>query len=171
MRRFPHRFLSAAFFVFVAFSLPAAAAAQLLVDDLVATDVVGVRVLSVDSTTGTQTLIAQAGLLVEPVAAAVAPDTGLVYVADRAAGTLGAVIEIDPAAYDGGDPAANQRVVSTGSDFENPEGVIWEAPGQLLVADSGSAGGVFRVDIASGTQARVATIVGARGIVVRGGRI
>jgi len=133
--------------------------------------VLGVRVLAVDPTTGTQTPIAQAGLLVEPVAAAVAPDTGLVYVADRAAGTLGAVIEIDPAAYDAGDPTSNQRIVSTGANLENPEGVIWEAPGQLLVADSGSLGGVFRVGIVSGLQTRIATITGARGIVVRGGLI
>lgn len=156
---------------FLALSLPTLANAQLQLDDLVVTDVLGARVLAVDSTTGAQTLIAQAGLLVEPVAAAVAPDSGLVYVADRSAGTLGAVIEIDPAAYDAGAPAANQRIVSTGANLENPEGVIWDSTGQLLVADSGSAGGVFRVTIASGLQARLATIVGARGIVVRGGLI
>lgn len=147
------------------------AAAQLLVDDLVVTDVLGARVLAIDAGTGAQTVIGSGGLLVEPAATVIAPDTGLVYVADRAGGTLGAVIEIDPTGYDPGSPLANQRLVSTGGEFEDPAGVVWEGAGQLVIADSGSTGGVIRVDIASGAQTRLADIVGARGIVTRGGLI
>ena len=151
--------------------LPGSAVAQLSPGELVVTDALGARVLTVDPDTGAQTLIASGGSLVEPSSAVVDPETGLVYVADREAGTLGAVIAIDPASYDGGSPAANQTVVATGGELEDPSGILWEATGQLLVADAGSAGGVIRVAIADGTQSRVADIVGARGIVVRNGLI
>ncbi len=87
--------------------------AQLDSGQLVVTDAIGARVLSVDPATGAQTVLASGGSLVEPRSAVVDPDSGLVYVADREAGTRGAVIAIDPAAYDGGNPEANQTVIAT----------------------------------------------------------
>jgi len=152
--------------------LASAASTQLAVGEIVATDALGARVLRIDPDTGDQTVIGSGGNFVQPTGAATDPTTGLVYVADReAAGSLGAVIEIDPARYDAGNPIANQRLVSTGGEFADPTGITYEALGQLLVAEGGPAGGVIRVAIADGTQARVADIIGATGVVLRSGFI
>jgi sugar lactone lactonase YvrE len=155
----------------LAFLVPIGVHAQLVGGELVVTDAVGARVLQVDPVNGDQVVIGSGGNLVLPTGAAVDPETGLVYVADKDAGTFGAVIEIDPAAYDAGTPAANQRVVSTGGEFTDPTGVVFEKSGQLLVAEGGPSGGVIRVAIVDGAQDRIADIVGATGVVVRAGLI
>lgn len=147
------------------------AAAQLDPGQVVVTDAIGARVLQVDPISGDPTVIGSGGSLIQPTGAAVDPDTGLVYVADRGEGMVGVILEIDPSAYDPGNPGSNQKLIATGDQLDDPAGIIWEETGQLLVADAGPFGGVIRVALADGAQSRLADVVGAVGVVVRQGLI
>jgi sugar lactone lactonase YvrE len=143
-----------------------AAAQPLAVGELVVADDGADAVLAVDAATGAKRVIASGGALVAPHGVAVDPASGRVYVADRDAAPngQGAVIRIDPAGYQAGNPAANQQVVSSGGQLEEPTDVFVERGGTLLVADGGGLGGVIRVDPANGAQSRVFDFAAATGV-------
>lgn len=143
-----------------------AAAQPLAVGELVVADDGADAILAVNAATGAKRVIASGGALVAPHGVAVDPRSGRVYVADRdaAPGAQGAVIRVDPGSYQPGNPAANQQVVASGGQFEDPLDVFVERSGTLLVADGGGLGGVIRVDPASGAQTRVFDFPSATGV-------
>jgi sugar lactone lactonase YvrE len=108
----------------------AASAAPLVLGDIVVTDFFFTpSVIRVDPVSGEQTTISSGGLLGNP-NGVVVDDFGLVYVID----TGGKIVRVDPAAYDAGDPDANQQVVSQGGLLTTPQDADVDADGTLLVA-------------------------------------
>jgi len=149
-------------------ALAAPAAAQLVRNPVYVADPDAAAIFRLDAETGARSLVASGGQLEAPTGLAVDPATGHVFVADRDAGVgdQGAVVRVDPEAYSGADPGANQTLVSSGGEFQDPEALAFERGGTLLVADAGGLGGVIRVDPADGAQERLADIAGANGIAV-----
>jgi sugar lactone lactonase YvrE len=153
---------------------PAVAGTPLATDELVVADDGAVAVLAIDPQSGAIRTVAAGGYLVAPHGVAVDPATLHVFVADRDAGPggLGAVVRIDPAGYDPAHPTANQVVVASGGQLDDPSGIVVERSGTLLVSDAGGLGGVIRVDPTTGAQTRVFDFASATGLAVDlGGRI
>lgn len=114
----------------LAFAAHAASAAPLALGDLVVTDYFFTpSLIRVDPASGEQTTISSGGLLGNPNGVAV-DDFGIVYVID----TAGTIVRVDPAAYDAGDPDANQQLVSQGGLLTTPQDADFDADGTLLVA-------------------------------------
>jgi len=134
-----------------------AGAQPLDIGELVVADDGSDAIIAIDPADGSKRVVASGGSLVAPHAVAVDPRTLQVYVADREAGTgpLGAILRIDPAAYNPGSPASNQQIVAQDGQLEEPLDVFVERDGQLLVAEGGGIGGVVRVNPATGAQTRV----------------
>jgi sugar lactone lactonase YvrE len=107
-----------------------ASAAPLALGDIVVTDfLLTPSVIRVDPVSGEQTTISSGGLLGNPNGVAV-DDFGIVYVID----TGGKIVRVDPAAYDAGDPDANQELVAQGGLLTTPQDGDFDADGTLLVA-------------------------------------
>jgi streptogramin lyase len=105
------------------------------------------RIIRVDPTTGTQTLIASGVLLADPTAAALEP-SGTLIVADVNAQGDGALIRVNPV-------TGAQTLLSSENLMHSPIGVGVGPTGQIYVAQQGGAGrlpGLLRVDPVSGAQ-------------------
>jgi hypothetical protein len=124
-------------------------------------------VISVDPTTGEQTLLSDntintgADLFEEPEDVALEAD-GSILVADNATGTADRVIRVNPAT--GQQTLVSDNTVNTGTDlFTNLAGITVEPSGQILVtvldadAPHGSGGAVIRVNPATGQQSVVSS--------------
>ena len=145
---------------------------------LVVTDVGSPAVIRVHPITGAQTLVSSGGNLSFPSGITVAPDGNLIVGDANAFGSPpfntpsnsgGAIFRVDPV-------TGAQTVISSGSPFFDPQGVVLDAAGQILVADQnsfvggsngcgGGAGAIFRVDPATGTKTVITT-----GMVIPTGR-
>ena len=120
----------AALILAAALAAHSASAAPLALGDIVVTDFFFTpSVIRVDPVSGEQTTISSGGLLGNPNGVAV-DDFGIVYVID----TGGKIVRVDPAAYDAGDPSANQQLVSQGGLLTTPQDGDFDADGTLLVA-------------------------------------
>jgi sugar lactone lactonase YvrE len=153
MRALRRRWLAAAL-ALLGFGAPASAV-ELRAGDLVVVDagrssptVQPPRVLRVDPVSGAQTLISAGGLLVAPVAVALA-GTGAIFVSDSGGGpNQGAILRIDPA-------TGGQQVVE--GSFGGLLGVARDrASGNLYAADAAEAT-LFRVDPLSGGKTPVSS--------------
>jgi sugar lactone lactonase YvrE len=97
-----------------------------------------------------QSVVAKGGRLVRPVGIALEAD-GKLLVADADA-LGGALIRIDPAAYDPANLLANQTIVSQGQLFVTPwdvhvvSGIAPDPRRSLYVTETGAGTGVFRLD-------------------------
>jgi len=140
--------------------LAAPAAAQLVRNPVYVADPDAGAVFRLDAETGARTPVASGGQLGAPTGLAVEPETGDLFMADRDAGPgdQGALVRVDPEAFSPADPGANQTLVSTAGEFQDPEAVAIEGEGTVVVAGAGGLGGVIRVDPTDGAQQRVADI-------------
>jgi sugar lactone lactonase YvrE len=97
-----------------------------------------------------QSVVAKGGRMVRPVGIAIEAD-GKLLVADADA-QGGALIRIDPAAYNPANLLANQTLVSQGQLFETPwdvhivSGIAPELPRTVYVTEAGAAAGVLRLE-------------------------
>jgi sugar lactone lactonase YvrE len=110
-------------------------------------------VIGVDPDTGARTTVA-GGELVEPDGMARAPDGDILVTDLTAFGGGGGVFRVDPATGAVTAVSANGAPAG-GPAFSDPVGVAVEADGDILVADDGGfggAGGVIRVDPATGAR-------------------
>ena len=105
------------------------------------------EVYAVDPIDGSQSLVASRDLLVEPVGVVAVPGSADLFVCDRRAGALGAVVKID---------ASNgiQTLVSEGDQLSNPEALVLLHGGDLLVADSFMPS-LVRIDAQTGSQTAI----------------
>lgn len=153
---------------FLAALLSAGPAAALVPGDLVAVvDGPGApQVLALPFATGVPEVIASGGLLVAPRDVASLPRTGKLLVVDRDAGPggTGAVIEIDPAAYDAAQPGANQRLVAGGGLLVDPESIAVLKGGATAVVGDPTAGAVIQVTTRGGQQAALGSFSAVTGV-------
>jgi hypothetical protein len=122
-------------------------------------------VISVNPTTGQQTLVSDnavntgTDLFDEPMAIALEAD-GSILIADNTNITDDAVIRVDPAT--GQQTAVSSNAINTGGDlFSQLSGITVEANGQILVSDLDSLsphpGAIIRVDPTTGQQSVVSS--------------
>jgi len=113
------------------------------------TPIIDGRIIRVDRSDGSQTVLTEGGELLNPTGIAVAPD-GRVFVADSAGPFMpdqfGRIIEVDPVSGD-------QTVLASGDLLEQPSGIAVLDTGDLVVADG--IGKVILVDPSTGAQALV----------------
>ena len=99
------------------------------------------RVLAIDPATGSQTIVSEGGMIIDPVSLDCHGDRLLVIDVEGAA-----LLEIDPA-------TGAQSLVSSFGLLAAPAGVAVESATSAIVVDWG--GGVVRVDLASGAQTQL----------------
>jgi sugar lactone lactonase YvrE len=157
--------IGAALIACLALAAPAGAV-TLKAGDLIVADVNGYGgtggLTKVDPATGIQETISQGNLFNFPAGVVFDAKTGTILVADAGAlggvgcdspGACGGVIRVDPA-------TGAQTPVSSGDKFDNPNDLVLDAQGRILVTDNvtnAGTGNVIRVDPSTGAQSVVAT--------------
>jgi hypothetical protein len=118
-------------------------------------------IIRVDRLSGAQTVLSSAlmpgNLFVDPIGIAVAPNGDLLVADPNAFGGNGGVIRVDPVT---GSQSAVSSASTPGSLFVNPVGIVAASNGTIFVADADAfagAGGVIRVDPATGAQTAVSS--------------
>jgi len=150
--RLRHHGLASALVAALLLASGATRAVSLVPGDLVVADWAANAIFRMDPTSGAQTVISSGGSIVEALDVAIGPG-GDLFVANGESGSN--IVRIDPA-------TGAQSVLTTGVTF--PTGLVFDAAGELLVADSFF--GVRRVDPITGSVTTVSGSSVAVGITI-----